>query len=74
MEQNKNGFIIDVLNILPEKIECFIQAPSLENLAIKEMLQKSDFDYFDLLILMKIVKEYLLDKNLRRLLVCIYKK
>ena len=25
MEQNKNGFIIDVLNILPEKTECFIQ-------------------------------------------------
>jgi hypothetical protein len=51
MEQNENSFIIDVLNILPEKTECFIQAPSLENSAIKEMLQKSDFDYFDLLIL-----------------------
>lgn len=47
MEQNENSFIIDVLNILPEKTECFIQAPSLENSAIKEMLQKSDFDYFD---------------------------
>jgi len=53
MEQNVNSFIIDVINILPEKVECFIQAPSLENSLIKEMFKKSDFDYFELLKLDK---------------------
>ena len=57
MEQNENNFLTDVLNILPEKIECFIQAPSLENSVIKEMLQKSDLDYFELLNLNKTSKE-----------------
>lgn len=57
MEQNGNSFLIDVLNILPEKVKCFIQAPSLENSVINRLLQKSDFDYFKLLSLTKENKE-----------------
>lgn len=49
MEQIENNFLGDVLNILPEKIECFIQAPSLDNAIIEKMLQNSDFDYYKLL-------------------------
>lgn len=57
MEQNENSFLIDVLIILPEKVECFIQAPSLENLVIKGMLKKADFDYFEVLMFNEESKE-----------------
>lgn len=64
MEQSENSFLADVLKILPEKIECFIQAPSLENSVIKEMLQASDLDYFELLILNKENKEIFLTQEI----------
>ncbi len=53
MGQTTHSFLVDILNILPEKIECFIQAPSLENTVIKGMLQDSDYDYYKLLQLDK---------------------
>lgn len=49
MEQAENNFLIDILSILPKKIECFIQAPSLDNNIIQEMLQNSDYEYYKLL-------------------------
>jgi hypothetical protein len=51
MERQPNSFFIDLLNILPQEVECFIQAPSLENTVVEAMLQNSEFDYFKVLTL-----------------------
>lgn len=64
MESQANSFFIDLLNILPEEIECFIQAPSLENSVIEDMLQNTDYDYFKLLLLDKAKKEKIIRQEL----------
>lgn len=51
MNQTKNSLIIDILRILPESVECLIQAPSIENAIISGMLRKTDVDYFQRLFL-----------------------
>ena len=45
----ERDFFIDVLNILPQNVKCFIQAPSLENEAIQGMIIKSEYEYFELI-------------------------
>lgn len=44
-----NKFFIDVLNIFSDPIDCFIQAPSLEDNVIEEMFQDSEFKHYKLL-------------------------
>lgn len=39
-----NFFFIDLLKIFPDDITCYIQAPSLENAVIKDLLKDSDYD------------------------------
>jgi len=46
MKRSKNIFFIDLMSILPDDIECLIQAPDLENHEIESMLQDSEFEYF----------------------------
>lgn len=64
MEQIENSFFIDVLNILPEKVECFIQAPSLDNVIIQEMFENTDYDYYKLLSLDETNKKTVLRQEL----------
>lgn len=63
MEQKENVFLIDVLNILPETAECLIQAPSIENIIIKEMLKKTHCVYFEKLTLNKYIKEKIINEE-----------
>lgn len=64
MEQLENSFLIDVLKILPEKVECFIQSPSLDNEIIQEMFQNTDFDYYKLIFLDETNKDKFLKQEL----------
>lgn len=41
-----DNLLVDVLKILPEEVECFIQAPSLENEIIQKMMLDSELDYY----------------------------
>lgn len=50
-------FLIDVIKILPEDINCFIQAPSLDGKEILNMMVESEFLYF------KVIKLNLLNKD-----------
>ena len=43
--EGKN-FLVDVLKILPDDLDCLIQAPSLENSTIQAKMLNSEFDYF----------------------------
>jgi len=49
MNRIEKSFFVDLLSILPENIDCFIQAPSLENTVIEKMLQDSEYGYYKLL-------------------------
>ncbi len=64
MTQTGNNFLVDVLNILPEGIECFIQAPSLDNIIIEKMLQDSNYDYYKFLKLDKTNKDKFIEQEL----------
>lgn len=48
MLPSKN-LLIDVLSILSIEIDCFIQAPSLEDEIIQSLMSESEFDYFKLI-------------------------
>jgi hypothetical protein len=63
MKQSFNSLLIDILSIIPEKSECFIQAPSLENIVIKNILRDSNFDYYKFLILDKTTKAKLIEQE-----------
>lgn len=64
MEQLENSFFIDILRILPEKVECFIQSPSLDNVIIQKMFQSTDFDYYKLIYLDETNKDKFLGEEL----------
>jgi len=49
-------FFVDVLNILPDNIKCFFQAPSLENETIQGMMTQSEYVYFNLIIVNEVNK------------------
>lgn len=49
MTSLKHNLFVDVLSILPDELECYIQAPSLRNSFIIGLLSNSTFDYYKLL-------------------------
>ena len=53
MNTRHENLLTDRLQILPEEIECFIQAPSLENETIQNMMAVTEYDYYKLLRLSK---------------------
>lgn len=59
-----NEFFIDLFNILPESVTCFIQAPSLENNIIKNMLQDSEYDYYKLVTINSVNKEKFISQEI----------
>lgn len=38
--------LIDILNILPQEVDCYIQAPSLEDTFILSLMRESNFPYY----------------------------
>lgn len=38
-------FFIDVIKLFPEEVECYIQAPSLENKIVLDLLQETKSNY-----------------------------
>lgn len=64
MKQPANSFLIDLLNILSEATECFIQAPSLDNTLIEGILQDLDNDRCKLLQLDKINRYKFINQEL----------
>ncbi len=65
MKQPANIFLIDILKVLPEATECFIQAPSLENTLVEGMLQDLDNDRCKLLQLDKINRYKFVNQELK---------
>jgi hypothetical protein len=44
-----NIFLVDVLTILPEELDLYIQAPSLEDDVIRKMMSETEFAYYKLI-------------------------
>jgi hypothetical protein len=59
-----NNFFVDILKILPDKLECFIQAPSLKNPVIERMFQDSGYNYYKLLQLDKTRKDEIIKQEI----------
>lgn len=53
------SFIIDILSIVPDNTNCFIQSPSMENMELLDLLQPSDYNYYKKIILTKEIKRKL---------------
>ncbi|SEH89699.1 hypothetical protein SAMN02927937_02006 [Paenimyroides aquimaris] len=64
MNNEHNNFLVDILSILPNKVECLIQAPSLENLTIQKKTKKSKYDYYNLINLTEENKKDFIDEEL----------
>jgi len=57
MCNNDDSLLINVLKILPEEIDCYIQAPSLENESILNMMSETEWDYYKLIKINNLNKE-----------------
>lgn len=57
---NDNNLIIDTLTILPDKVDCYIQAPSLENNEMLSMMNDTQFPYYKQIHLSQTNKNYFL--------------
>ncbi|WKW46811.1 hypothetical protein P3875_01680 [Myroides sp. JBRI-B21084] len=64
MNNEHNNFLVDILSILPNEVECLIQAPSLENSTIQKMTKKSKYDYYNLINLTEENKKDFIDEEL----------
>lgn len=64
MRNEKNDFLIDVFNILPDNVECLIQAPSLENSIIQNMMVDSNYDYYKLICFDKEKKQNFINQEI----------
>ena len=54
-------FLIDVINILPDGVDCYIQAPSLEDSVIISLLSTTKYEYYKSLKLQGVTKEILMN-------------
>lgn len=53
MNTEKANMFLDLLKILPLNLECYIQAPSLENDYIKSIAKKTVWGFYNLVIINK---------------------
>jgi hypothetical protein len=60
--KNIESLLIDVLNILPEGVDCYIQAPSLEDEVVLSMMNDTEFNYYKIIKLDDITKEKFLER------------
>lgn len=65
MSHIQDSFFIDVLSVLPEEIDCYIQAPSLENSVILTMLRESEYNYYLVLHLDKINRNTFVEEEVK---------
>jgi hypothetical protein len=59
---NSYSLLIDVLSILPREVDCYIQAPSLEDSIILKMMKNTDFEYFKLITITSENREIFLNQ------------
>jgi len=62
IETTNKNMLIDTVILLPEVIDCYLQAPSLDNIRISNLMQDSKFDYFKLFTLNSETKKILIDE------------
>jgi hypothetical protein len=43
---NNEMFFVDILKIMPDNIDCYIQSPDLEDNIIKKMMSSTEYDYY----------------------------
>lgn len=61
MDNNEN-FFVDVIGILPVDIECYIQAPSLEDRIVLNMMHKTQYDYYKCINLNEINRKRFIER------------
>jgi hypothetical protein len=65
LENLDNGnLLVDLLSILPENVDCFIQAPSTSNKVILSMMIDSEFPYYKLVRLSQSNKDEFINELL----------
>ena len=62
----EDNLLYDILNILPEEIECFLQAPNLENEIILTMMVDCEYDYYGLVRVNKANRSNFVNEGLIR--------
>lgn len=65
------SIIIDILRILPNNVDCYIQAPSLENRIIEKIFEKEVHDAFHI-IKMNLQKKEMFINQEKETLFCMY--
>ena len=55
-------FLVDILNILPVEVDCYIQAPSLEDIDILDMMNDTVYGYYQCLHINYDNKNFIIDK------------
>lgn len=55
-------FFIDVLNILPSEVDCYIQSPDLVEETILGMMKDSSYSYYKIIHLNNIVRDVFIKK------------
>ena len=55
-------FLIDVLNILPQEVDCFIKAPSLDDEIIIKMMVDSEVDHCKLIKLNSFTRDIFIER------------
>ena len=43
---NKKTLLVDVISILPDEVDCYIQAPSLEDVVILGLMSTTRYEYY----------------------------
>lgn len=57
MSSDNSSLLISVLKILPKEIDCYIQAPSLEDETILSMMSETEYPYYKLIKVNNLNKE-----------------
>ena len=57
----KESLLVDVINILQENLDCYVQAPSLDDEAIFAIMQPTELDYYKKIQLTNDNKQILMD-------------
>ena len=60
--ENNDLFLLDVLNILSAEVDCYIQAPSLDDEVVLSLMDKTVFEYFSGIKLNSFNKEILIER------------
>lgn len=59
---NRKSLLIDVISILPNEVDCYIQAPSLEDEVILSLMNVTEYEYYRLIKLKGNSKEIFINR------------